>query len=179
MIEILDPIKIIDLYTKGFFPMAENENSNNIKFYKPDKRCLIPIYAFHLPKRLFKDFKKNNHKLTLDSVFQDVINNCSLPRKKEKNTWINEVIKNTAHSFVATVLLVLLGVVAAIAASYFVNNNFLSLLLSYCPGGIYEVAVIAIAFDLDPNFVAFHHIIRLLMILFMVPVIIKFIDKKN
>ena len=92
---------------------------------------------------------------------------------------INEVIKNTAHSFVATVLLVLLGVVAAIAASYFVNNNFLSLLLSYCPGGIYEVAVIAIAFDLDPNFVAFHHIIRLLMILFMVPVIIKFIGKKN
>ena len=46
------------------------------------------------------------------------------------------------------------------------------------PGGIYEVAVIAIAFDLDPNFVAFHHIIRLLMILFAVPVILKIIGKK-
>ena len=91
----------------------------------------------------------------------------------------NEVVKNTAHSFVATSLLVILGVVAAIAAGYFVENNFLSLLLSYCPGGIYEVAVIAIAFDLDPNFVAFHHIVRLLMILFMVPVIIRFIDKKT
>ena len=92
---------------------------------------------------------------------------------------VNEVIKNTAHSFVATALLVILGVVAAVAAGYFVENNFLSLLLSYCPGGIYEVAVIAIAFDLDPNFVAFHHIVRLLMILFLVPFIIKFIDKKN
>ena len=80
---------------------------------------------------------------------------------------IKEVVKNTAHSFVATLLLVVLSVVAAIAAGYFVENNFLSLLLSYCPGGIYEVAVIAIAFDLDPNFVAFHHIIRLLMILFI------------
>ena len=55
----------------------------------------------------------------------------------------------------------------------------LSLLLSYCPGGIYEVAVIAIAFDLDPDFVAFHHIVRLLMILFTVPIIIKILGKKK
>ena len=37
----------------------------------------------------------------------------------------------------------------------------------------------AIAFDLDPNFVAFHHIIRLLMILFTVPIILKLIKKTN
>ena len=92
---------------------------------------------------------------------------------------LNEVIKNTVHSFVATALLVILGIIAAIVASYFVENNFLTLLLSYCPGGIYEVAVIAIAFNLDPNFVAFHHIIRLLMILFAVPVILRLIDKKR
>ena len=75
--------------------------------------------------------------------------------------------------------MVTLGIIAAIVASYFVENNFLTLLLSYCPGGIYEVAVIAIAFNLDPNFVAFHHIIRLLMILFTVPVILRLIDKKR
>jgi len=92
---------------------------------------------------------------------------------------LNEVIKNTVHSFVATALLLALGIIAAIVASYFVENNFLTLLLSYCPGGIYEVAVIAIAFNLDPNFVAFHHIIRLLMILFTVPVILRLIDKKR
>ena len=92
---------------------------------------------------------------------------------------LNEVIKNTAHSFVATTLLVILGIIAAVIAGYFVENNFLTLLLSYCPGGIYEVAVIAIAFNLDPNFVAFHHIIRLLMILFTVPVILKILDKKK
>ena len=92
---------------------------------------------------------------------------------------LNEVIKNTAHSFVATTLLVILGIIAAVIAGYFVENNFLTLLLSYCPGGIYEVAVIAITFNLDPNFVAFHHIIRLLMILFTVPVILRLIDKKR
>ena len=92
---------------------------------------------------------------------------------------LNEVARNTFHSFIATTLLIILGIIAAICSSYFVDTNFLTLLLSFCPGGIYEVAVIAIAFNLDPNFVAFHHIIRLLMILFTVPIILKLIDKKR
>jgi membrane AbrB-like protein len=91
---------------------------------------------------------------------------------------LKEVAGNSFHSLVATVILVALGLLAAIVATYFVDTNFLTLLLSFSPGGIYEVAVIAIAFDLDPNFVAFHHIIRLLMILFTVPVILKIIGKK-
>ena len=83
------------------------------------------------------------------------------------------------HSLIATFLLVILGLIAAYIATFFVNNNFLTLILSFCPGGIYEVAVIAIAFDLDPNFVSFHHIIRLLIILFIIPVILKLIDRKK
>ena len=90
----------------------------------------------------------------------------------------HEVYSNTKHSVVATLLLVLLSVVAAIVASFIIDKNFFSLLLAYCPGGIYEVAVIAIAFDLDPEFVSFHHIIRLLMILFIVPIIVKVAKKK-
>ena len=80
-----------------------------------------------------------------------------------------EIAKNTAHSFIATFLLVLLGYCYYSAGQVVIDKNFFTLLLSYCPGGIYEVAVIAIFFDLDPEFVSFHHIIRLLMILFVVP----------
>jgi membrane AbrB-like protein len=89
-----------------------------------------------------------------------------------------EIGRNALHSFVATFLLVILGVIAALAASMIIDKNFFTLLLSYCPGGIYEVAVIAIFFNLDPEFVSFHHIIRLLMILFIVPIILKVISKK-
>ncbi len=89
----------------------------------------------------------------------------------------NEVAKNAFHSFIATFLLVALGVIAALSASLIIDKNFFTLLLSYCPGGIYEVAVIAIFFNLDPEFVSFHHIIRLLMILFIVPVILRFLKK--
>jgi len=66
-----------------------------------------------------------------------------------------------------------LGFVAAYVSAFFVDTNILILILSFSPGGIYEVAVIAIAFDLEPDFVAFHHIIRLLFILLIVPLILR------
>jgi uncharacterized protein len=95
------------------------------------------------------------------------------------NKSFSEIGRNALHSFVATFLLVVLGIVAALVASLIIDKNFFTLLLSYCPGGIYEVAVIAIFFDLDPEFVSFHHIIRLLMILFIVPLLLKIIPKKS
>ena len=90
---------------------------------------------------------------------------------------VKEIANNSLHSIVATTVLVVLGLIAAYVATFFVDTNILTLILSFSPGGIYEVAVIAIAFDLDPDFVAFHHIIRLLFILFTVPIILKIFDK--
>ena len=90
---------------------------------------------------------------------------------------IKEIASNSLHSLVATTILVLLGFVAAYVATFFVDTNILTLILSFSPGGIYEVAVIAIAFDLDPDFVAFHHIIRLLFILFTVPIFLRVLEK--
>jgi|TARA_B110000914_G_C15473054_1_gene451650 membrane AbrB-like protein len=95
------------------------------------------------------------------------------------NKTFSEITHNALHSFVATFLLVVLGLIAALIAGLIIDKNFFTLLLSYCPGGIYEVAVIAIFFDLDPEFVSFHHIIRLLMILFIVPIMLKIISKKT
>ncbi|WP_435098112.1 AbrB family transcriptional regulator [Candidatus Pelagibacter bacterium nBUS_27] len=90
---------------------------------------------------------------------------------------IKEITNNSLHSLVATTILVLLGFIAAYVATFFVDTNILTLILSFSPGGIYEVAVIAIAFDLDPDFVAFHHIIRLLFILFTVPIFLRILEK--
>ena len=90
---------------------------------------------------------------------------------------IKEIANNSLHSLVATTILVLLGFLAAYVATFFVNTNILTLILSFSPGGIYEVAVIAIAFDLEPDFVAFHHITRLLFILFTVPIFLRVLEK--
>ena len=89
---------------------------------------------------------------------------------------IKEIANNSLHSFVATTILVIFGLIAAYIATFFVDTNILTLILSFSPGGIYEVAVIAIAFELEPDFVAFHHIIRLLFILLIVPVILRIMN---
>jgi len=57
---IIDPKFLIKMYSKGYFPMAKNEDSVGVAFLKPHKRFLIPISDFHIPKRLFKEFKKKN-----------------------------------------------------------------------------------------------------------------------
>ena len=90
---------------------------------------------------------------------------------------VKEIANNSLHSIVATTILVVLGLLSAYFATFFVDINILTLILSFSPGGIYEVAVIAIAFDLDPDFVAFHHIIRLLFILFTVPIFLRILEK--
>jgi len=90
---------------------------------------------------------------------------------------VKEIANNSLHSIVATTILVVLGLIASFVSTFFVDTNILTLILSFSPGGIYEVAVIAIAFDLDPDFVAFHHIVRLLFILFTVPVFLRILEK--
>ena len=75
--------------------MADSVTTNEIKFYKPIKRLVIPINEFHLPKKLFRKFKKNIYTFTLNKNFEEVINHCASPRKNNKDTWINTVIKNS------------------------------------------------------------------------------------
>ena len=76
--------------------MAENKEREAINFYKPKKRFIIPIDKFHIPKKLFLEFKKNKFKFLINSQFANVIEQCSLPREKDgEETWINNIIKET------------------------------------------------------------------------------------
>ena len=60
-----------------------------------------------------------------------------------------------------------------------IKANYYFIFYTIAGSALLLFSIIAIAFDLDPNFVAFHHIIRLLMILFTVPIILKLIKKTN
>ncbi len=92
---ILDTKELIQLYKKGYFPMAKSANSVEIHFFKPQKRFIIPIYSFHLPRKLFSEYKKNKFTFCINTQFETVIQNCSIPRKINNETWINETIKET------------------------------------------------------------------------------------
>jgi leucyl/phenylalanyl-tRNA---protein transferase len=59
--KIIPVSNLLDFYKKGLFPMADNAKSEVINLYQPKKRFIIPIDNFHVPKKLFKLFKKNNY----------------------------------------------------------------------------------------------------------------------
>ena len=95
MSNIIESKELIKLYKKGYFPMAKNAMSKEISFYKPEKRFIIPIGSFHIPKKLFREFKKNKYQFLINYNFSAVIENCAKLRIKSNETWINQTIINT------------------------------------------------------------------------------------
>ncbi len=73
MSKIIDLNSLIEFYKKAYFPMADSRYSEEIKFYKPKLRFIIPISNFHYPKKLFNDFKKTKYIFKVDHNFPKVI----------------------------------------------------------------------------------------------------------
>ena len=95
MKKIINTQELINLYKKGLFPMANSSMDEDINFYLPIKRFIIPINSFHIPKKLFTQYKKKKFNFTINKEFITVINSCAYRRKPNQDTWINEIIKDT------------------------------------------------------------------------------------
>ena len=72
--------------------MAENAESEVVNLYQPKKRFIIPIDNFHVPKKLFKLFKRNTYTFKINNNFENVIAKCQLANRKDNGTWINNII---------------------------------------------------------------------------------------
>ncbi|MCE8032157.1 AbrB family transcriptional regulator [Billgrantia tianxiuensis] len=68
---------------------------------------------------------------------------------------------------------VLMAVVAAWLLSTFTPHTFIAALLALLPGGVGEMAVIAVALDVDPIYVVTHHVLRLLLLILATPFFIS------
>ncbi|GEN22693.1 AbrB family transcriptional regulator [Halomonas cupida] len=52
-------------------------------------------------------------------------------------------------------------------------------MLALAPGGIGEMAIVALALDLDPVFVAFHHLLRMVLLMFAAPLVARWIQRSQ
>ena len=75
--------------------MADNASSKIVNLYQPKDRFIIPINNFHVPKKLFKLFKKNTYTFKINNNFENVISKCQLANRKDNGTWINNIILDT------------------------------------------------------------------------------------
>jgi leucyl/phenylalanyl-tRNA--protein transferase len=79
------PEEILGAYLQGYFPMAHPEENNKIYWHLPEKRGIIPLDSFHVPKNLKRLYRNNPYTFRLNSNFEQTIRNCS----KREETWIS------------------------------------------------------------------------------------------
>jgi membrane AbrB-like protein len=83
------------------------------------------------------------------------------------------------HAVVATGLIIACSAAFAYVASLVTGTRYLTALLSFTPGGVAEMCLIAISFDVDPAFVAVHHLVRIAILIIGVPFAAKLLFQKS
>jgi uncharacterized protein len=80
-------------------------------------------------------------------------------------------------SFGMTVIFLAFTALFAWGASELMDSGFVPLFLAYAPGGLPEMSLVAIALHIEVAFVAFHHIVRLFMVMGGAPLAFALIDR--
>jgi leucyl/phenylalanyl-tRNA--protein transferase len=80
---------LVSAYTSGWFPMAVEPGA--IRWYSPDPRGIIPLDAFHAPKRLERIVRQGRFEVRVDSDFAAVILACA-DRHDDEGSWIDDEI---------------------------------------------------------------------------------------
>jgi leucyl/phenylalanyl-tRNA--protein transferase len=88
----LTPEIILRAYAEGLFPMAERRNDPLLYWVSPEKRGIIPLDAFHVPRRLARTVRAGPFTVTSDRAFADVMTACAAPAPGRPESWINDEI---------------------------------------------------------------------------------------
>ena len=88
----LSPEILLRAYAVGLFPMAEKHDDPTLYWIDPEKRGILPLDKFHIPKRLRRTVRANYYDVRCDTAFEEVIRHCAEPADDRKETWINEEI---------------------------------------------------------------------------------------
>lgn len=88
----LSPDILLRAYAKGLFPMAERRGDSTLYWVSPEKRGIIPLERFHVPRRLARTIRSGRFQLSVDQAFGQVMRACAAPAKGREESWINDEI---------------------------------------------------------------------------------------
>jgi len=88
----LTPEILLQAYAAGIFPMAETADDTELFWVDPTRRGILPLDAFHVPRRLARLVRQDRFKVRCDAAFQAVMRGCAESNEKRPNTWINDEI---------------------------------------------------------------------------------------
>src|SRR5689334_4245123 len=87
------PDDLIACYKRGVFPTAESRADDGFFIVDPEWRCILPLDAFHVPRRLKRTIRSDQFSFTIDRDFPAVIDACAAPGPDREDTWINSDIR--------------------------------------------------------------------------------------
>lgn len=88
----LTPEVLLWAYRHGIFPMAVPELGNDIHWFAPDPRAIIPLDAFHASDSLRRTVRQGRFDVVADRDFAGVMRACAAPRPTQPETWISAAI---------------------------------------------------------------------------------------
>lgn len=84
---------ILRAYGLGLFPMAETRGGDRLYWLDPEQRGIMPLDAFHLPRRLLRTVLSDRYQVSANEDFAAVIASCAEPAPGRMDTWINPMIE--------------------------------------------------------------------------------------
>ncbi|MBN9670818.1 leucyl/phenylalanyl-tRNA--protein transferase [Roseibium aggregatum] len=89
----ITPQVLLKAYACGLFPMAESAEDPGLFWLEPERRGILPLDMFHLPRRLRRTVRTDVFEVRVSTDFQGVIDGCAEPMPGRQKTWINREIR--------------------------------------------------------------------------------------
>lgn len=80
---------LLAAYRHGLFPMAEARGDPAIHWIDPERRGVLPLDGFHVPRSLARTVRRDAYAIRLDADFAAVVRACAA----REETWINRTIE--------------------------------------------------------------------------------------
>lgn len=77
--------------------MAQSTHSQDLHWFNPDPRAVIPLDGWHISRSLKKLLKCRPFHITINQAFEAVLEGCARMRKDGEGSWINADIRHHYH----------------------------------------------------------------------------------
>lgn len=85
---------LLACYARGVFPMADAREDARVFLIDPERRGILPLGRFHVPRRLARTVRGEPYEIRVDSAFRSVVQACAEAAPGRTETWINHPIED-------------------------------------------------------------------------------------
>ncbi|AQS87418.1 leucyl/phenylalanyl-tRNA--protein transferase [Neoasaia chiangmaiensis NBRC 101099] len=88
----MTPDMLLNAYAMGIFPMAPDQSSDQLEWFMPERRGILPLDTFHVPRKLGRLVLSGRYRVTSDTAFPLVMRECAAAAAGRETTWISDRI---------------------------------------------------------------------------------------